>query len=350
MQPLIMKFIIIFILLSLLVALSIGATVDPSLEPEVEESDDANKIDVTSTPKTKLKSKVKSKDDDTKHMNPRSLELNQQSEGCSLMCPFEFCDSSIYAVVAERNHSMTNAVCYREPYYFVRQMMKTGEAKVRLVGSDKFVHISRLPVEGYPKGTFPTTFFQEKHTNEMSRTFLSGIGYDGDVPREAIAALDGACVSMPIGKWEDSDGNVNTRDRSCVSFTTYVAKVEVRLSWESNDDMDLVVSEPDGAVVDTEGKGVGLHIEDQGFAQCSEQEPNISGRTERIVYRENSKPLPGNYTVIPIMHNKCKPYKANKFTVKIVKDGIVIYDQTKYATTTLSDVTIPEGMATFTLP
>ena len=266
------------------------------------------------------------------------------------MCPFEFCDSSNFAVIAEPDHSMTNAVCYREPYYFVRKMMKTGEAKVRLAGSKDFVHISRLPLKGYPKGTFPNTFFQETPTNEMSTTFLSGIGYDGDVPRDAITALDGACVSMPIGKWQESEGEIIKGDRSCVSFTTYVAKVEIRLFWESNDDLDLIVTEPDGKVVDTEGKGVGLHIEDQGFAQCDEKEPNISGRTERIVYRENSKPLPGTYTVIPVMHNKCKPYGAAKFNIKIVKEGRLIYNHTMYATMPQSDVLIPEGMTTFTLP
>lgn len=268
-----------------------------------------------------------------KKITPRSLfQFLQTAQTCNTDCPFQICGTNFagsnLAIVSDRFSPMTDEVCLRRPSTTVRRILRTRQAWVKLRGSKRFRPISKISVNGFPRNTFFANFFTSTPANGIRTDSLSAIGYTGVAPRAAIEGLDGACVKLPIGRWENGKRKIISRDRRCVGFTAVVAKVEVRLSWDSEDDFDIFVREPNNIVVSFDGDGVGgFLVQDQGFQDEQCTNPIRSGRTERIVYPVSANFTPGEYVVFAVLSDKCPGSDPARYKLQIVKDGKVIFEK-----------------------
>lgn len=259
---------------------------------------------------------------------PRSLQ--QQAFECNSYCPFRFCDEfDTAASLSKRFFPMTEPICTRDVdsvgVLRVRRILRTRQARVRVQGSNKFRPISKISFPGVPRNTFFANFFTVTDAGIRNSPYKSAIGYTGVAPRSAINRLDGACVEMPVGRWEDSNGKIRSRDRGCVAFQVFVSQVEIVLEWNTFDDMDVVVEEPDGNIVsifETTGKGVLL--KDQ-FASCFETPPTT--RRERIGYKPSVDLVKGTYKVKVLHFFNCETGPSN-FKISVVKDGATIAEKT----------------------
>lgn len=148
--------------------------------------------------------------------------------------------------------------------------------------------------------------------------------------------LHDQCFVLPVTGFQiiDSDSErflrnevVDPSDRSnCVSFRTTAAQILIQLTWDSSDDFDLSVTEPDGDVINflnnrsEQGKLNGDN--NKGF--CS---ADIRGGRENIVYFPSRNIESGTYRVKATHSNKCGP-SATTWTLTIVKNGNVVKKRT----------------------
>lgn len=183
-----------------------------------------------------------------------SALANAQINACGEKCKFRLCEP-IGPVLPKGSRILVRpppelsfgSVCRQgRNIGFVRS---TGEAILEFrSGNDTRISQWR------PKGLTP----------RFSKTFFK-LGRDKTLKKSGILSakprgrqqkfLDNLCVKLPIRSYEivePRSGRVKQvvktkgEDTDCLSFRTRAAKILVELTWDSNDDFDLYVIEPDG--------------------------------------------------------------------------------------------------------
>lgn len=107
--------------------------------------------------------------------------------------------------------------------------------------------------------------------------------------------LNGLCVYMPIGaSTRPTEGMASIDSGKCVQFVTKVPKLLVQFSWNSADDFDIFLREPNGNVINlfrrSSASGAEMS-EDLNGGSCSP----VGGGWEEIVWSQDAAPLSGLY-------------------------------------------------------
>lgn len=112
------------------------------------------------------------------------------------------------------------------------------------------------------------------------------------------------CVIFPIRRYERlmRDGSldriVQSRNRSdCVSFRSVAPQLLIEFTWNTPDDFDLEVEEPDTNVIDrsTPNSQTGGRLNnDNNVGVC---DTNKTGR-EQVRWLRTGSPLPGEYSIM----------------------------------------------------
>lgn len=232
---------------------------------------------------------------------------------------------SIYGV------PLTNPICIHK--FSSLASSRAGEARYRLPTGRK-VRISYLYRKGPPQTQgipMASTLFKSFTVLGRENANYTAIGHD-KLTHMQRSALNGLCIHVPLVDYtfrtfpggpikSKPDKYFRNPRRDCVSLKTVRPKLDIRLRWATNDDMDLEVVEPDGSTLhyQTGRTEAGVFIKDDNAGDC---ESNRNRGIEAIAY--HSAPLfkDGDYLIRIHRFEKCSdPAVAVSFTVIVFLDG-----------------------------
>lgn len=204
---------------------------------------------------------------------------------------------------------------------------RTGEAMVRPVkgpGSDSMTPISKYSPAGL-KENFPENYFGL--FDILYTENKQGAGRVKTVGNQALFAND-LCVVVPVQEWKElSDSGAVTKSGSgegdCVAFRSTSPKILIELQWDSGDDLDLSVEEPDGDVVDkdnmkSEGGNLNNNIGDRDDA-CT----FLPSGKENLLYKQGAPVEEGTYKVM-VKHTKNCNGDYTAWALRVAIDGVEI--------------------------
>lgn len=256
---------------------------------------------------------------------------------CGEECKFRFCRANRNGNVAQvgttiRLRSPNTAV---NPYICmldgsVGRVIATGVASIRTnTFNNAMVPINQWSPLGLDT-PFPRRFFYGRQIPGLKLAGLAHLKPKGN----QYSYLNDQCFTLPITKYEEV--NTNTGEvvgektpsgfNNCVSFRTLAHRMLVELFWESSDDLDLVVREPDGDILSRTNpiSTTGQKRNDNGKDGCGE----IKVAKEGVIWRDEVEP--GTYVVRVIQYKNCLLGKA-KFTLRVTLDGQEYFKRTGFA-------------------
>lgn len=143
--------------------------------------------------------------------------------------------------------------------------------------------------------------------------------------------LDDICVILPIRSWDilKPDGSIlRTISRSkpgdCVAYETRYPMVLVELQWDSSDDLDLELVEPDGDLVNRGNpeSEAGRLNNDNNVGACG----IVPAGKEAIIYDSRKRALieSGKYTVTVRHFNNCGNGRTQWMLRVMVHDIVIL--------------------------
>lgn len=225
-------------------------------------------------------------------------------------------------------------------------MRSTGEPILQFRSGEE------VPISQWrPKGLSP----------RFSKKFFSA-GRDKILKKSSIAAanpkgkqlqfLDNLCVKLPIKSYEIVDkrtGRVKNvvktagEDTDCVSFRTRTTKILVELTWDSGDDFDLYVIEPDGRQLSRFNPETATGKLNGDFTADGCTRPFKSGRESARYLEMDASVKRGKYTVQARHFDNCGR-GPTKWMLRIVINGKVVKTKRGKSNGGADDVV---GMTTF---
>lgn len=145
--------------------------------------------------------------------------------------------------------------------------------------------------------------------------------------------LDNLCIVLPILLY-DVVGERNkvlqtvtkTKSSDCVSFVTSSPDLLFQLTWDTFDNLDLEVTEPDGDVLNRDNRRTQSGTLNSSVIVCGSPPPG----KESAVYRSFT---PGSYR-IGVMHTTdCGYASETKFQFTVVLNGKVVFEKNRSSTT-----------------
>ncbi|CDF35157.1 Gal-2,6-Sulfurylases II [Chondrus crispus] len=192
---------------------------------------------------------------------------------------------------------------------------RTGTATVSKDGITSRIDQYRPPPPPTLSPMFPKNYF--RLYNILYGGGLQGIGRRASSGNQEDF-LDDLCVTLPIRRYniENTDGSVfrtisTNNERDCVSFRTINQAILVEVAWDSADDFDLSVQDPDG--------GGGRLIKDNNIGRCQGGPPQ--GK-EAVVF-DTAKP--GTYEITLRHFNNCGG--RTRFTVNAIVNGVRVFQR-----------------------
>lgn len=142
--------------------------------------------------------------------------------------------------------------------------------------------------------------------------------------------LNNLCVTLPLERYGivNADGTVTAKSGkrdpgACVAFQSRIGTILIELTWNSADNFDLSVEEPNGNIVNNVNPkstltGANL-VNDNNIDGC---DTLVVGREQMVWNKANDvNPLRGEY-VVRVKHTKsCNRKKATKWSVAVIING-----------------------------
>ncbi|CDF34443.1 unnamed protein product [Chondrus crispus] len=255
------------------------------------------------------------------------------SAQCGKTCRFRFCRLSDMSLRGKGARtflrapftSLSGVICL--PGSNVTDL-RSGQAMVAQGKDPNMVPISQFSPAGldtsFPKRffrLFPLQFVPEEQGMGRLRTRGNQQEF-----------LDDLCVVLPItsyGEFEKDESITRVSGggrKDCVSFRTRNPMVLIELSWDSADDFDLEVTEPNGTVVsrDAPDAGVGELNNDNNVGACNIMIP--AGK-EAVLYRQEDELMSGDYTATIKHFNNCGDGRT-RYRLRVIVDGEVVVFRT----------------------
>lgn len=239
---------------------------------------------------------------------------------CRYGCRFTLCTGTTRLLLTMPNTGMLPRLCL--PGSYLGRVLRTGEPRVSRSGMGHAYPISKWRPSGLWR-PFPRDAFFAKEIRGMDASGVARRHARGN----QHAFLAGVCVVLPIREWEVmNEGGEVVRSRrggkgDCVSFRAVAARVVVELRWYSGDDLDLVVTEPDGDKVGVwkRSSESGMLWADEGVDMCGVG--NMSG--EKAVWQVAELVQSGRYRVKVKVGGLCEQGGA-KWTVGVSVGGKMV--------------------------
>lgn len=184
---------------------------------------------------------------------------------------------------------------------------------------------------------FESNFFYPSKFESLRKSSVARKAFLGN----QIEYIDKICVQIPITSFQRRDGHYEGNDtkvietrgrqsRDCVSFIPQVAELLVEMEWDSVDDFDLKLLEPDGTIVNKnnlESPSGGKFRVDGSAEKCfSRRARKVSTGKERILYRQVSPP-PGTYTLKGYHYYNCG-FGSTRWRLRVTYNMKLILNET----------------------
>lgn len=280
--------------------------------------------------------------------------VSRQKDRCGDFCTFYFCkpdaDRTVFDVVGPRlivrdaNVASFPFVCRKivpSGRDFFNQTVRVGKTAEALVhpADDRnesprpFVPISKFRPDGLSP-PYPKTYFSLRDIDRFPP--LPG---EKGISRSANKGnqeefIDDLCVYIPIRSYDllNEDLSLDRRVRrtkeleDCVSFRTTAPRILVELTWDSPDDLDLRVEEPNGNVVSFRKPKTatgGRLIMDNNISNCG---IDPVGR-EQVRWGRPGSPLEGRYIVTVQHFNNCGTGPTNWALAVTIEGENVLFEK-----------------------
>lgn len=210
--------------------------------------------------------------------------------------------------------------------------VQVGEARVR----PRKGSVMRVPISRYaPPGLsprFPATYLKVKVEPGGDNRLFRGRSF-GNQNQFA----NDLCVTVRVTQYmtlkrDGSPGPLKTTSsrKDCVSFRASSSKLQFEVQWNTTDDLDILLEEPDGFVVNrfnpTSPSGARLNRDNGGDSFCL---PNVNGqRTREVVsYNIDDRPQTGTY-VLSVQHLRNCRSTPTEYIVRAIVNGNVVKKRT----------------------
>lgn len=154
------------------------------------------------------------------------------------------------------------------------------------------------------------------------------INVEGASP-QLYPLLNDRCLIVPLRFYTTPTRRVTTRDtfNDCVSFRTNTPKAAIELRWFGADDLDIVVTEPNGDVLDSTNPTStnGRLVFDVGSPTCD----TIRAGREVVVYDDAI--TPGVYTISIVRKVRCPQVTKPRFSFRMIVNGVSIGGESGFA-------------------
>ncbi|CDF32258.1 unnamed protein product [Chondrus crispus] len=265
--------------------------------------------------------------------------VNARPRPCGSFCKFRLCNfdgdrttlpKASFTILGAPSTAQLPFIC--RPGQKVGEVLKTGEAQV--FDSGRYVPISEWSPRGLRRN-FISTYIRPFKVPALPH---SGLGrLSSSVNQHSF--LHDQCMIIPVNRYEIinyATGRptriLNASGRTeCVAFRTTAPTIEVKLTWDSQDDFDLEVEEPDGDVLSFRNTRTeyGKLNGDNNAGRCDSDSDLFFGR-ENVVYFPNPNIETGRYKVRVIHYNKCSRRPTN-WKLMVVINGAVKVKQSKFS-------------------
>lgn len=256
---------------------------------------------------------------------------------CGNECKFRLCNfngerfeipKSSFVILGASQSSQLPYIC--KPGDTMGQVLKSGEAQVNT--ADGFVPISEWSPSGL-KRNFRDIFIRTYKTPFLPHSGLGPLSSSAN----QYSFLHDQCMILPITRYERinyATGRptkiLNASGKNdCVAFRTTAPTILVELSWDTQDDFDLEVEEPDGDILNLSNRRTeyGKLNGDNNAGFCGTK--LLFGK-ENVIYFPNPNIEKGKYKIRVIHHNKCADRPTN-WKLSVVIDGKVKVNQSKFS-------------------
>lgn len=270
------------------------------------------------------------------YLNSTASRQRGQIPTCGTFCRFRICnfngnsfrlEKAAFFLLNAPDTATTPYICRAQTS--IGQITATGEASVDFDGN--LVRLSKWSPRGLTR-KFKSNFFGVRKIPRLPWSTIDR----STVISNQWNFLHDRCFVIPIRGFQIIDSDTQrllrsetvdrTDRRNCVSFRSTAPQIHVQLEWDSADDFDLSLEEPDGTLIDfrnTRSKFGKLNGDNnKGF--CNSGLP--IGK-ENILYMPNRNIPFGTYRVMVTHSNKCGA-RPTRWTVSIMKNGVVVKRRT----------------------
>lgn len=213
-------------------------------------------------------------------------------------------------------------------------VFKSGEAIIQPVVGRLETPPAPLPISRFrPRKMFPN--FKKDHFffSKVSASRPANLRNRYGIARKESRGnqedfLINLCVTLPLISVgiEEADGTM-TRVRgrgdptSCVAFQSEIASILITLTWNTGDNFDLSVVDPNGNVVDkdnTPSVTGGALVNDQNVDMCE-----LPTGREQIVWNKERDMMPvrGEYSVMVRHTTRCKRRVPTRWNLAVIVNG-----------------------------
>lgn len=260
-----------------------------------------------------------------------SLSERQRNPACGDFCRFRLCNfngSSIgsftlpvasYVILNDFLRPTLPYVCL--PSVRIGQIPRTGEARV-------FDRRSYVPISSFsPRGLSKPFGRNAILLHQIKFTPWSGVSRP-NLNVDQWPFLNRRCMILPIRTYQVLDPSTLRPKRTvrtagsrndCVAFRTLAPYLQIQATWDSGDDFDLEVTEPDGDTVDffEPRSEAGRLNGDNSSKNCNS---TLTFGRENILY-DTTRPIQrGLYTVRLTHLVKCGPGRTS-WTLRVMMNG-----------------------------
>lgn len=256
---------------------------------------------------------------------------------CGARCNFRMCnfngtrfeqDQAAFVFLNAPKSATLPYICNRMEN--IGLVLKTGEASVAV--DDGYVPVSKWTPTGLRKN------FKKNVIRTYKVPYLphSGIGRLSTTVNQ-WSFLHDQCMIMPIQKYQSIDLDTGRPkeiiekdgENDCVAFRTTAPAIQIELSWDTADDFDLQVTEPDGDVLSHKNTRTeyGKLNQDNNVGFC---ETSLLFGRENVLYFPNPNIEVGKYKVRVVHFKKCGT-KPSNWLMKIVVNGVVRLERSQYS-------------------
>lgn len=272
------------------------------------------------------------------HINPATRQ--RRVDPCGRSCVFRLCnfngetrllEPASFVILNDINQAALPYVCLPNQQA-IGQVQSSSPA--RTVSNGRLIPISRFSPSGL-NAAFSNNLFR---TTTIPFNPFSGISRRPTVGNQ-WQFLHDRCITLPIRRYRLLDEtdftpgplvNVRRGARNCVAFRTTAPTIQVQLTWDSNDDFDLSVIEPDGDTVafSNERTEAGRLVGDNNVGSC---DTALSAGRENILYFPGGPIENGLYTVQVRQFNVCTRGATTNWRLVVVINGETVLLRTGQA-------------------
>lgn len=271
---------------------------------------------------------------------------------CASFCAFRWCDANGLKTFSESNKrtlilrdentGSIPFVCRRfikEPGQDISESVrisKVGQAEVHPFADVRqdpapFVKIAKYRPEGLSP-RFRSDYFTLRSIQFPPVPGEKGLARKGSVGNQE-EFMDDLCMLLPIKKYNvlADDGTVlrevTTNERNdCIAARVRAPVILIELTWNSDDDFDLEVTEPNGEKLSFRNRRSatkGKYISEVGTGSCSSQ--NTDGR-EQVRWLPNGNAEDGRYR-FKVTHFRSCGFGSTTWNLAVIVNGKVVQNK-----------------------